>query len=319
MARSVATYYGSQRAERDYLTAPQISPAFGHLIGRAIGSMWRAMGEPQPFVALEVGAGDGTLAAQVRGYLSARERAASIPYVALDRYRPLDCIADALLLPVREITGCILSNELFDALPVHRLIGLRGGVGELWVDAGRFVPGPLSDPELAAGLELEEGQIADVSPLAPRIMSELAGRLARGFVLTIDYGGEGEELFGRHRRAGTLLAYHRHRASDDVLARPGEQDLTAHVDFGALRLAGESAGLRTALYTSQRAFLLELGLKDWQARLDPTRLTIADLYNARLVADELVRRDRLGKLRVLVQTRGIDALPRELGGQTGTK
>src|SRR5262249_20728801 len=127
---------------------------------------------------------------------------------------------------------------------------------------------------------------------------------------------------GAHRMAGTLVAYHRHRASDDLLARPGEQDLTAHADFGQLERAGEAAGLRTAGRLTQRELLLGLGLRDWLGRLDPVWLTPADLFNARAAAAELVDPARLGKFKVLVQARAVADVPAELTGappQRGTK
>ncbi len=315
-------YYARYGPGRDYRTAPQTSPAFGHLIGAALAHMWRALGEPARFVAVEPGAGDGRLAAGAVAYLRARAPAAAraIRYVALDR-RPAACpgfvVGDAGALPVAPVEGCVLSNELFDALPVHRLVGRRDGLTELWVEqrAGgpAFVEAPLSDPSLAALLPpLRPGQVADVAPAADAIYAELCGAVARGFVLTIDYGGEGDELYGPHRMAGTLVAYRRHRVVDDPLAMPGEQDLTAHVDFGRLRAVGERHGLRTLAYTSQRRFLLGLGLREWVGRLDPARLSTADLFNARLGAEELVRRDGLGKLRVLLQARGLADVPAAL-------
>jgi SAM-dependent MidA family methyltransferase len=318
-------YYARQGPGRDYRTAPQTSPAFGHLIGAALAHMWRALGEPARFVAVEPGAGDGRLAAGAVAYLRARAPAVAraIRYLALDR-RPAACpgfaVGGAEALPVAPFEGCVLSNELFDALPVHRLIGRPDGLAELWVeqhaDGPAFVEAPLSDPSLAALVPpLRPGQVADVAPAADAVYAELCAVVARGFVLTIDYGGEGDELYGAHRMAGTLLAYRRHRAVDDPLAMPGEQDLTAHVDFARLRAVGERHGFRTLAYTTLRRFLLGLGLREWLGRLDPTRLSAADLFNARLGAQELVRRDGLGKQRVLLQARAVDGVPTALLGR----
>jgi SAM-dependent MidA family methyltransferase len=308
-------YYAHYGPGRDYRTAPQTSPAFSHLVGRALAAMWRALGEPGRMLVVEPGAGDGRLARDATSFLRAREGAAAraIAYLGIDRRLVggdpgvLRAVGDAGALPVASFTGCVLSNELFDALPVHRLVD----GGEMWVVEWdgqlAFEPGPLSDRRLAAlAPALRPGQIVDVSLAADDVYAELCRAVLKGFVLTIDYGGEGDELYGRHRLAGTLLAYRRHRAVDDPLAQPGEQDLTAHVDFGRLRRVGEAAGLRTVAYTTQRKLLLGLGLRGWLARLDPSRLSAADLFNARMGAEELVRTDRLGKLRVLLQARGVD-------------
>ncbi|HEY3111127.1 MAG TPA: SAM-dependent methyltransferase [Chloroflexota bacterium] len=327
-------YYVRHGAGRDYRSAPQTSPAFGHLIGRALGLMWDALGRPARFDVLELGAGDGRLAEQATGWLGARAPAcaAALRYLAVDRgdARPLDgaarVVADVAALPVEAVEGCILSNELFDALPVHRLTWDGRAWRELWVveeDAKRrFEVGELSSAALAPPVAARVGQIVELAPAADRVMAEIGRALRRGFALTIDYGGRGQELRGPHRMAGTLVAYYRHRASDDLLARPGEQDLTAHADFGQLERAGEAAGLRTVGRLTQRELLLGLGLRDWLGRLDPARLTPADLFNARAAAGELVDPGRLGKFEVLVQARGMAAVPPELSGalgQRGTK
>jgi SAM-dependent MidA family methyltransferase len=308
----VGGYYTRYGPGRDYRTAPQTSAAFGHLLGWALASMWRALGEPASMPVVEPGAGDGRLASGVTAFLRAREPAAGAAtrYLILDRRAAelnggvLRAIGDAGALPVAPFVGCVVSNELFDALPVHRLVA----GGELWVAVQggrlRFEEGELSNPMLAALAPTPRpAQVLDVSPAADTVYVELCRSVERGFVLTIDYGGERDELYGGHRMAGTLLAYRNHRAVDDLLDQPGEQDLTAHVDFGRLRAAGEAAGLRTIAYTTQRDFLLRLGLRAWLERLDPARLSPADLFNARLGAEELVRTDRLGKLKVLLQAR----------------
>lgn len=301
-------YYTRHGAGRDYRTAPQTSPAFGHLIGAALARMWRLLGEPSQFDAIELGAGDGRLRNGAVGWLRARAPAAPVRYVTLDRASAgADVRGDAARLPLRPIRGCLLSNELFDALPVNRLRWTGSVWEELWVvDGERFEAGPLSG-EAAPPAEIapRPRQIVDVAPAAAAVMRQIAGRLEQGYVLTIDYGGGAADVYGPHRMDGTALAYWRNRARDDLLARPGEQDLTAHVDFDALRRAGEEAGLTTLRETTQRDFLLELGLREWLERLQPAYLSPSDLFNARAAALELVHPGRLGKLRVLLQGRGV--------------
>ena len=295
-------YYARIGAGRDYRTSPQVSPAFGHLVGGLLARMWRALGEPLPFVVVELGAGDGRLRDQVRSYLRARESAcaAALAYLAIDRFGAPDIIADAGALPLRQFVGCVLSNELFDALPVHRLVGPEG---ELWVVErdGRLAlePGELSDRSLAAHAPERPGQVLDFAPAAARVMAEIARALERGYVLTIDYGGSRAELRAPHRMAGTLLAYRGGRVHDRVLEAPGEQDLTAHVEFDQLA----HPELRTVLFERQAELLRRLGLEKWLSRLDPRQLTPADLFNARLRAMELVAPGGLGKLRALLQAK----------------
>src|SRR5208283_128883 len=105
---------------------------------------------------------------------------------------------------------------------------------------------------------LPDGYTIETSPAAENWWREAAGVLARGKLLAIDYGFTADEMFSPARTCGTLRAYFRHHATDDLLANPGEQDLTAHVNFSAIQKAGESAGLTTIFFGSQTKFLVEI-------------------------------------------------------------
>src|SRR5262249_26215601 len=134
--------------------------------------------------------------------------------------------------------------------------------------AGAFawLPGGLSRSDLLSGVglagdELVPGQIADLAPAAATLYRELARRLGRGLLVTCDYGFERAQLLDRRvRRQGTLAAHRRHRVHRDALRAAGRQDLTAHVDFTALRRAGESEGLRTVAFTRLARWLLACGI-----------------------------------------------------------
>jgi SAM-dependent MidA family methyltransferase len=170
------------------------------------------------------------------------------------------------------LNGIIFSNELLDAMPVHRLgwdaakhEWFEWGVG--W-DGGQFVW--LKMPTLTVGLELAaqfpdallqvlpDGYAIEVCPAAADWWREAAGVLARGRLLTMDYGFTTEEMISPSRTKGTLRAYFRHHLSDDLLINAGEQDLTAHVNFSVIQAAGEGAGLRTEGYITQPQFLTRI-------------------------------------------------------------
>jgi SAM-dependent MidA family methyltransferase len=136
----------------------------------------------------------------------------------------------------------------------------------------------------------------------------VAAKLARGFVLTIDYGDLAQLLYTADRPRGTLLAYRGHVASEDFFASPGEQDLTAHVNFTALVDAGKEAGLSLTGFTSQERFLLALGEANQFADLyDPGQSEIERL-DARLKLKRLIHPEGMGTIfKVLIQHKDVAA------------
>ncbi|HEY2738155.1 MAG TPA: SAM-dependent methyltransferase, partial [Thermoanaerobaculia bacterium] len=210
--------------EGDFVTGSSFSPLFGRATARLLRRLDTALGRPADF--LEAGAGTGAHLENVAATLLDRETKRRL--LGWDRIvRPLpEGVAQVTGLEEIEnggITGMIFSYELFDALPVHRLIGRAeeiGGIGEVWVDlddSGAFTwrEGELSDPTLAGllgGATLQPGQVADLAPGWRPLYTELARRLGRGLLVTCDYGYERDRLLDtRVRQHGTLAAYTRHR------------------------------------------------------------------------------------------------------------
>ncbi len=169
----------------------------------------------------------------------------------------------------------ILSNELIDAFPVH-IVEKRGGrLYEVFVDVqqdGRLceVLGEPGTPAVAGYLDsfnipwrtFEEGWRAEINLDALRWIQRTASLLRRGFILTIDYGDRARALYTAERERGTLLCYFQHQLSERPLARPGEQDITAHVNFSALIDEGRRLGLRLHKFTTQRLWLQSLGIQE---------------------------------------------------------
>lgn len=305
----------------DYVTGSSFSPLFGRATARLLARLDRVLGRPADL--LEVAYGTGAHLASVAAAAGPGRR-----YLAWDRIeRPMPPISPVMPgapgapevervgelaeIPDGGIHGLVFSYELFDALPVHRLIGRPGGeLGELWVaedGAGGYAwqEGELSDPRLADLLRdpdgtLEPGQIADLSPGWAPLYGELARKLGRGLLVTCDYGFERERLLDpRVRRHGTLACYTRQRVHRNPFVKIGEQDLTAHVDFTALRQAGEAAGLSTVAFTRQALWLTACGLFEEIAEADPA---------IRREAMALLDGEGMGEeIRVLVQTRGVEA------------
>jgi SAM-dependent MidA family methyltransferase len=211
------------------------------------------------------------------------------------------------------IRGIIFSNELLDSFPVHRLgwdaqerTWFEWGVT---LQGGRFVWARMQEvPFLPNGSTLQhaskdllavlpDGFTFEVCPAAEQWWQAAAEALECGKLLTIDYGLTTQEFLMPEREDGTLRGYHRHRFSTDLLAQPGEQDLTAHVNFSALQATGETAGLRTEAFVSQERFLTEIAARAWQDKSDLARSATRQFQT-------LVHPEHLGRaFRVLVQSR----------------
>jgi SAM-dependent MidA family methyltransferase len=290
-------YYRSTAARPgrggDFLTAPETHPVFGWALSHQLDELWGSLARPNPFVLREHGAGSGTLAVAILEGLrregSALLDALRYEAVEIEGAREVEIAArlaeagfgDVLRRHADEpVVGCVLANEVADALPVHRVMWRDGRLREIHVDwrddAFAEVLGEPSSPALAARLDAErvalvEGQRADISLAVDRWIESVAAGLQRGLVLIIDYGYPAAELYGPRRAGGTLLAYVNHRAHEEVLMNVGRQDLTAHVDLTAIERAATAAGLESVGATSQAEFLAGLGITELmtEAQRDP--------------------------------------------------
>ncbi|MGB8801371.1 MAG: SAM-dependent methyltransferase [Candidatus Acidiferrales bacterium] len=327
-------YYtrADQLPRRDYFTSVDASPIFGRLLARQFQEMWVQLGHPAEFVLVELGAAAGNLAAQVLDFTaeSFPEFYSALQYAAVERSATRRTAAAATLaphlaarhfamlsdMPAEIPCGCIFSNEFFDALPVHRLVREGKDVREIYVGSGanglceQF--GPLSLPALAdylteQGITLLEGQLAEVNLEACAWIAEMGARLGRGFALTIDYGHEAQELYDDRHMRGTLLAYENHRAGENFFRAPGQQDLTAHVNFTALERYGNRAGLQRTGLTSQSNFLLSLARHSDFADLQSPAMTEVQQTRARLLFKTLIYPEGMGEtFQILIQHKGVE-------------
>jgi SAM-dependent MidA family methyltransferase len=333
-------YYvrADQQPRRDYFTSVDVSPVFGRLLARQFHEMWQQLGRPDPFWLVEAGAGTGALAKHVLDCAqeSLGEFYAALRYVAVERSAPRRSaqartlaahaksgrIVHSADLPAPIPRGCVFSNELLDAMSVHRVLGENSMLQELYVALGEEGfherAGPVSSPALTEyfaeqEIALGEQQQAEASLEACRWIEEVGRRLDRGFVLTIDYGHPARELYNERHMRGTLLAYARHRAGEDYFRAPGQQDLTAHVNFTALDKWGQRGGLHRTGFTSQSCFLLALAR---HARFDDLQSPGMDEQQqarARLLFKTLIHPEGMGEtFQVLLQHKGIES-PRMAG------
>jgi len=327
-------YYSRLSTKRrgDYYTSVDVHAIFGRLIARQLAEMWELVGSPQPFFAVESGAGVGRLAANILDF-AARELPAfyaATQYIAVEHsaerraehaatlasHAATGRVSSAVQIPSEISAGCIFSNELLDALPAHRVVMKDGRLREIYVGlAGdRFIE-VLHEPSSEAieqyfqeqGITLTEGHHAEACLDACRWIEDAGRSIRRGFVLTIDYGHEAPALYDEGHNRGTLLAYRNHQVTENILDAPGEQDLTSHVNFTALQLWGRREGLETAGLVTQSQFLVALGRANEFADLYEPGQSEIEKLRARLSLKNLIHPEGLGeKFQVLIQHKGIE-------------
>jgi SAM-dependent MidA family methyltransferase len=266
----------------DFYTSPHLHSFFGVMTGRQMEEMWDIMGKPDRFDIVEMGAGMGHLAADVIRSLQGRDISGALSYTIVEmnpwmRERQSALLKDfdgtvswvSSLDELSSISGCFLSNELLDAFPV-KVVEMKDELMEIYVSAEgeRFI-----EVMRTCGPEIRE-YFADFSVTLPRgyrtevnlkigeWLHKVSRRLSRGFILTIDYGYSAREYYDEERNRGTLLAYYRHTVHEDPYVNVGDQDLTAHVNFSALKLWGQRHGIETLGYCPQGTFLIAMGIDE---------------------------------------------------------
>ena len=297
----VGYYAGeSERIGRqgDFITSPEVSASFGECLALQVTEMDRLLGGG-PFTLVELGAGSGRLAEDMLRTFAGSDLSSRLTVILVEHGRRMGLqqrrrlegchgavrvvhagsLAEASDLVGGGIEGAIVSNELFDALPVHRVVRRQGSLLEAHVTLSREDPPrfetvllPVDDPALLEysvryGVAGEEGMEAEIGLEALRLIREIAQCLRRGFHLAVDYGHSARELYSSLHSRGTLLAYSRHTANEDFFERVGQQDMTSHVNFSALIDQGRLLGLHTAGLTSQDRFLVSFGLAEKIVRL----------------------------------------------------
>jgi SAM-dependent MidA family methyltransferase len=353
-------YYTSQDAaigpQGDFVTSSHMGHDFGELLAGQFAELWQHLNQPSPFHLVEMGAGQGLIAADVLAYLEHHhpDCFAALEYLIVEKSDVLRQIQQRRLAQWQgrvqwttlettsddSITGCIFSNELVDALPVHLVEQTEAGLQEVFVTTNgteaaqeaelEEVLGPLSTPRLAeyfsfvgidfSTVQYPPGYRTEVHLAALDWMKTVAAKLQRGYVITIDYGYAADRYYGRVRSQGTLQCYYQHAHHNDPYIHLGHQDITAHVNFTALERQGEQCDLETIGTTQQAMFLMALGLGDRLndlARIQDTdTATLNMAIQRRDKLHQLINPMGLGNFIVLVQAKNIVTGSKPLKGLT---
>ncbi len=284
-------YYASENIEigraGDFYTSQHVHPAFGIMIARQLEEMWDSMGRPAAFFAVEPGAGAALMCRDILSYLTDKDLFRALTYVIVEANPAVRRKQEALLAgfsgkvawraslhEVGKRIGCLLSNELLDAFPVH-LVRMEDDLAEVYVDFDRHGSGEnvrfveVTRPPSTAALSeylsefaprLPKGYRTEINLRIKDWLKSVSDVLDEGFVLTIDYGYPSREYYDAERNRGTLLCYSGHRTEENPLVKVGRQDITAHVNFSAVKRWGELFGLKAIGFCRQGTYLVSLGI-----------------------------------------------------------
>lgn len=330
-------------AQGDFVTSPHMGRDFGEVVAEQFVDMWEALGRPERFDLVEMGAGQGLVAGDAIAHIQSHypDCFTTLNYIIIEKsvalrseqqarlghwneqgisvsWRELDAIAP------HSITGCIFSNELVDAFPVHWVEVRDQKLQEVYVVHGEngfsIALGELSTPKLESYFDqididlshYPEGYRTEVNLAALGWIEQIASKLERGYLLTIDYGYTAQRYYSLARTEGTLQCYYKHSYHSDPFIHIGEQDITAHVDFTALETFGSAVGLRSLGFTQQGLFLMALGLGDRLNRLSQINSTraakptdIQAIMHRREALQQLINPMGLGNFGVLIQSKGL--------------
>jgi SAM-dependent MidA family methyltransferase len=315
----------------DFYTSSDVHAVFGRLMARQFEEMWRVLGSPEQITIKELGPGRGLFAQDVLDWSEKKfpEFFRALRYVLMEQspalrrrietslQSRLDTGKAQLLSDRRPVSGpaILFANEFFDALPVD-IVSDRGSLRIDVQQSGSMVAKFVESwvPSSAQELEFldrysvhpESGERLEVQLEAQRSLAQAAD-FDRGFLIIVDYGyTRAEQLAGRHR--GTLKAVRQHAVSTNPYEAPGEQDITADVNFTALALAAEASGLRAEKLRTQAQFLMGIGeANQFADALEDCRLP-QERAKVALQLKHLVTPAGLGEsFHVLVANKGVGA------------
>ena len=306
----------------DFYTSPVTHPSFGALITLQIFHFWEILGSPKNFIILEIGSGRGELA-DVIEHTSRQlpnDFYTSIEYIKFDKL--LDQNLELNQKFPQQITGCVLSNELLDSFPVHRFEITNDGPKEICVTVDkndRLVEtlSEITETNMISyiklfGNGLNIGSQGEVNLELKKWVKMISNILSKGFVLTIDYGYEKNELSQNKISSGTLQTYRNHCNGFSTLSKIGETDITSNVNFTYLNEITLNHGFNTIQMINQKTFLESLGFNNLLERLRNLNIPRQELMQNQFSMLELTSTKGFGEFKVLIQEKDTSTINKDL-------
>jgi len=311
----------------DYYTSPYLTNVFGNVLAKQLEEMWFLTGK-QDFTIVEYGAGMGSLCADILKQVKHnKELFKTLKYCIIEKSEAMrqkeKKIIDQGFInekitwydTIEEIpsfTGCVLANEVLDNFSVHKVIMKQKELKEIFVDYDNgFIEvlkparDDLKEYFTELDIELPNDFCAEINLEAIEWLRRISASLEKGFVLTIDYGYPSSELYKSYHRLGTIVCYNKHTVNDLPYINIGQQDITAHVNFSALKFWGAKHGLNNCGFTNQSQFLLGLGLTEHLRKLEKHEKNSFEVREKLMLLHTLLM--SMGKkFKVLIQQKGLN-------------
>lgn len=284
--------------EGDFFTASHLGKAFGILLSEALIKLWNKLGCPKNFSITEIGPAMGYLAEDILEEFFMRSFSSQIDKYVLIEINPTliehqkerlkkyqgKTIWYSSIKEVKPINGIVIVNEIYDAFPV-RIFEIRNHKAfEIYVTLNEkddfmetLIPARQETiaylEEFAPQVFQIEGYRSEVNLMAKEFTLQLSKLLQKGYILIFDYGFEADEYFAPFRKRGTLMCYYKHTLNENPYIKIGQQDMTSHVNFSALKKWAKEVGFKIESFTSQSKFLVSLCDETLLERLHKERLT----------------------------------------------
>lgn len=338
-------YYGSGKVnigpKGDFFTSSSLGKDFGELLAEQFKEMADILGYSNNFTLIEVGAGHAILASDILTYLEKKypKFYQNLDYIIIEESEALIKEQKNYLKHINKITwsswedisnnsviGCIFSNELIDAFPVHQVIVQNNELKEVYISVKdnniQEVIQELSTPKLLDYFQLinidlttqyyPENYRTEVNLKALDWLKTVSNKIKKGYLITIDYGYIASKYYHPQRYQGTLSCYYQHRYHCNPYVNLGYQDITAHVDFSAMEVQGNLLGLEILGLTQQELFLISLGLGERLADLSSNKYSLSDVLARRDSLHQLIDPRGLGRFKVLIQGKGLSKIDKNI-------